>query len=207
MVKLSQIFLVFAVLFGLCSSTFAAEYWVIREKKRCVIVKVKPADASVIFKGPFRDRKEAEVVIKECAPQRGAAVIEYWVIREPSGALVIVEGKPTGSAVIVKGPFRERKQAEVVIKQSPRGGAAAPERQPAEKPKAAPDRAPTGERPGVTKPMEKSAPAAGEKPGVKSGETPQPPHGERPGVTKPGEKSGPGGSEKPSASKEGKPQQ
>jgi hypothetical protein len=230
MMKLSRVLLVFALVLALCPAVFAVEYWVVREKSgKCIVVKIKPTDASKIFKGPFHNRKEAVVVVKECASRGRAAVVEYWVIREPSGVLIIVQEKPSDPAVIVKGPFRERKQAEVVIKKSPRSGAVAPERGPTEQPKAAPgrpsteravpergpaeqpkavpDRAPTGERPGVTKPMEKAAPGASEKPGVKQGETPQPPQGERPGATKPGEKSAPGGGEKPGASKEEKPQQ
>jgi hypothetical protein len=227
MMKLSRVLLVFALVLALCPAAFAVEYWVVREKSgKCVVVKIKPTDASLIFKGPFHNRKEAKVVVKECAPRGRAAAVEYWVIREPSGVLVIVQEKPSDPAVIVKGPFRERKQAEVVIKKSPRGGAVAPQRRPAEAPKVVPDRtkpserlapdaakptegvkppAPAGERPGVTKPSEKSAPGAA-KPseGVKS----PPPSGESPGVTKPSEKPMPGGGEKPGASgKEEKPQQ
>ena len=52
------------------------EYWVVREKSgKCVIGRTKPRDASLIFKGPFRERREAEVIIKECRPT--ATVIEY----------------------------------------------------------------------------------------------------------------------------------
>ncbi len=130
-----------AMVLTLCSVAFAAEYWVIREKSgKCVVVKKKPADVSVIFKGPFAVRKEARIVAKECAPRGSAAAVEYWVIREPSGVLVIVREKPSDAAVIVKGPFRERKEAEVVVKSTPRGGAAAPERGSAEQPRSVPDR-------------------------------------------------------------------
>ncbi len=137
--KTAQIVLVSAMMLALGSAAFAAEFWVIREKGRCVVVKKKPADASIIFKGPFSVRKEAEVIVKECTPRAGV-VVEYWVVREPSGALIIVDKKPSDSAVIVKGPFRERKQAEVVVKESPRGSTAPPERRPTEKPKAGPER-------------------------------------------------------------------
>jgi hypothetical protein len=197
MMKLSRILLVFALVLTLCPAAFAVEYWVVREKSgKCVIVKIKPTDASLIFKGPFHNRKEAKVVVKECAPRGTAASVEYWVIREPSGVLVIVQEKPSDPAVIVKGPFRERKQAEVVIRKSPRSGAVAPDRGPAERPKAVPER---------TKPSEKSAPGAAK---PSEGVKPPAPAGERPGVTKPSEKPLPGGGEKPGASsKEEKPQQ
>jgi hypothetical protein len=195
--KLSRVLLVFALVLALCPAVFAVEYWVVREKSgKCVVVKIKPADASLIFKGPFDNRKEAKVVLKECAPRGRVAVVAYWVIREPSGKLVIVQEKPSDPAVIVKGPFRERKQAEVVIKKSPRGGAVAPERGPAERLKAAPGR---------TKPSETSAPGAAK---PSEGVKPPPLSGERPGVTKPSEKPAPGGGEKPGgSSKEEKPQQ
>ncbi len=136
--KAVRIVFVLAMTLVLCSAAFAAEFWVIREKGRCVIVKKKPVDASIVFKGPFSVRKEAEVVVKECTPAAGVTV-EYWVVREPSGALIIVDKKPSDPAVIVKGPFRDRKKAEVVIKESPRGSAAPSGRGLKEQKKATPE--------------------------------------------------------------------
>ena len=139
--KAVRIVFVLAMTLVLCSAAFAAEFWVIREKGRCVIVKKKPVDASIIFKGPFSVRKEAEVVVKECTPAAGVTV-EYWVVREPSGALIVVDKRPSDPAVIVKGPFRDRKKAEVVIKETPRGSATQPERRPAKERKEGNERSP-----------------------------------------------------------------
>jgi hypothetical protein len=144
--KTARIVLMCSVLLSLCSTAFAAEYWVIREKSgKCDIVKRRPADSSLIFKGPFDARKKAEVALKECRRRVGAAV-EYWVVLRPSGALVIVDRKPSDTAVIVKGPFRERKKAEVLISESPRRGAAKPSEQPKMAPRRAPKEGTTLER-------------------------------------------------------------
>jgi hypothetical protein len=40
---------------------------------------------------------------------------EFWVIKDASGKLVIVEEKPADTAVIVKGPFVSRSEAEVIV--------------------------------------------------------------------------------------------
>jgi hypothetical protein len=144
--KTARIVLMCSVLLSLCSAAFAAEFWVIRGKSgRCDIVKKEPADRSLIFKGPFDVRRKAEVALKECRRRAGGA-IEYWVVRRPSGALVIVDRMPSNTAVIVKGPFRERKKAEVVISESPRRGATKPSEQQKVAPKKAPNEGTTLER-------------------------------------------------------------
>lgn len=195
--KMSRVLLACTLVFAFCSLTLADQFWVVKEKSgKCVVVKKKPIDASMIVKGPFHSRKKAKLVARECTPGGRAAAVEYWVIREPSGTLVIVEEKPSDRSVIVKGPFRERRQAEVVIKKSPRGGAVAPKRGSAERLKAVPGRTKPGETsaPGASKPAES----------VK----PQPPSGEGSGVSKPSEKPLPGGGDKSGAStKEEKPPQ
>ena len=90
------------------------------------------------------------------------------MIREPSGALIIVQERPSDPAVIVKGPFRDRKKAEVVIKkEAPRKpGAATPERAPAQRsgtvaPQSAPTEHPsaTPERPAKERVMPAKPPA------------------------------------------------
>lgn len=45
----------------------------------------------------------------------GAFAAEYWVIKDKSGKLVVVEEKPLEADVIVKGPFTTRSEAEVII--------------------------------------------------------------------------------------------
>jgi hypothetical protein len=181
--KAVRIVFVLAMTLVLCSAAFAAEFWVIREKGRCVIVKKKPVDASIIFKGPFSVRKEAEVVVKECTPAAGTAV-EYWVIREPSGALIIVDKRPSDSAVIVKGPFRERKKAEVVIKEN-RGSATQPERRPAKQRKEGQERSPAVQPKSGTEraPAEQPKAAPESRPGVQQKETPQRPPAVQPKET------------------------
>ncbi len=164
------------------SGPAVVEYWVIRERPgKCVIVERKPTDASIIFKGPFRARKEARVYIKECRGSR-AAVVEYWVIREPSGVLVIVEERPSDPAVIVKGPFRDRKKAEVIVKETPRGGRAEPKRGPAEQRKVGPDRPKTEQAvpgPGSAPATERALPGPGPAPapGASTPGAPTPPGG------------------------------
>jgi hypothetical protein len=66
--KLSRILLVCAVLFAMCSVSFAAEYWVIKRDGKLIIVESKPADAAVIVKGPFTTREEAGVIIANPPP-------------------------------------------------------------------------------------------------------------------------------------------
>jgi hypothetical protein len=172
--RTTRILLACAIMLALCSAAFAAEFWVIKEKGRCIIVQKKPADVSIIFKGPFSVRKEAEVIVKECAPAAGVTV-QYWVVREPSGALIIVDKRPSDASVIVKGPFRERKQAEVVIKESPRSGTAPSERRPAKQPKAGQERSPAVQpKAGAERaPVEQPKVAPERKPAVQQKETPE----------------------------------
>lgn len=203
--KAVRIVFLMAMMLALCSAAFAAEFWVIREKGRCVVVKKKPADASIIFKGPFSVRKEAEVVVKECTPATGT-VVEYWVIREPSGALIIVDKRPSDPAVIVKGPFRERKQAEVVIKETPRGSAAPPERRPAKQPKTGQERLPAVQpKAGAERaPVEQPKAAPESRPAVQQKEAPErPPAAVQPKETPqpPAERSKTGPSERERESK------
>jgi hypothetical protein len=182
--KTARIVLMCSVLLSLCSAAFAAEYWVIRGKSgRCDIVKKEPADRSLIFKGPFDARKKAEVALKECR-RRAAAAVQYWVVRRPSGVLVIVDRKPSDTAVIVKGPFRERKQAEVVIKESPRRGGPKSTEQLKMAPKRAPKEAVTPER----KQMEQLKVTP--EPGPKERAVPEPKPAERP-TSVPGSSHGP----------------
>ena len=70
--KLSRILLVCAVLFAMCSASFAAEYWVIKRDGKLVIVETKPAEAAIIVKGPFTTRADAEVIISN--PPAGVVV-------------------------------------------------------------------------------------------------------------------------------------
>ncbi len=182
--KTARIVLMCSVLLSLCSAAFAAEYWVIRGKSgRCDIVKKEPADRSLIFKGPFDARKKAEIALKEWRRRAGGA-IEYWVVRRPSGALVIVDRKPSNTAVIVKGPFRERKKAEVVISESPRRGAAKPSEQLKVAPKRAPKEATTPES--KQKEQLKFTPERG----LKEGAVPEAKPAERP-TSVPGSSQGP----------------
>ena len=71
--KLNRILVACTLVFALCSLAFAAEYWVIREGGKMVIVETKPADVAVIVKGPFPTRAEAEIIIT--GPMGGAVVI------------------------------------------------------------------------------------------------------------------------------------
>ncbi len=70
--KLSRILLVCAILFAMCSVSFAAEYWVIKRDGKLVIVESKPAEAGVIVRGPFTNRAEAEVIVTN--PPSGVVV-------------------------------------------------------------------------------------------------------------------------------------
>lgn len=70
--KLNRLLLVCAVLFAMCSVSFAAEYWVIKRDGKLVIVETKPAEATIIVKGPFTNRAEAEVIISN--PPSGVVV-------------------------------------------------------------------------------------------------------------------------------------
>ncbi len=70
--KLSRILLVCAVLFAMCSVSFAAEYWVIKRDGKLIIVESKPAEAAIIVKGPFTTRAEAEVIVTN--PPSGVVV-------------------------------------------------------------------------------------------------------------------------------------
>ncbi len=72
--KLIRMLLVLAFALALCSTAFAAEFWVIRGPGgKLVIVEEKPTDAAVIVKGPLPTRAEAEVIISGPAP--GGAVV------------------------------------------------------------------------------------------------------------------------------------
>jgi hypothetical protein len=71
--KTPRVFLACALVFALCSLAFAAEYWVVREGGKMIIVEHKPADAAVIVKGPFPTRAEAEVIVSGPGPA-GAVV-------------------------------------------------------------------------------------------------------------------------------------
>ena len=66
--KLSRILLICAVLFAMCSVSFAAEYWVIKRDGKLLIIESKPADAGVIVKGPFTTREEADAIIANPPP-------------------------------------------------------------------------------------------------------------------------------------------
>ncbi len=69
--KLSRIILVCAVLFALCSVTFAAEYWVIKDSSgKMVIVESRPADQAVILKGPFPDQSRSRGNNHSSCPRR-----------------------------------------------------------------------------------------------------------------------------------------
>ncbi len=61
--KLSRVLLVCAVLFAMCSVSFAAEYWVVKQSGKLVIVESKPADAAIIVRGPFPTRAEADAIV------------------------------------------------------------------------------------------------------------------------------------------------
>jgi hypothetical protein len=50
---------------------------------------------------------------------------EFYVIKDSSGKMIVVDKRPADAAVIVKGPFPTRAEAEVIIG-SPAPGAAAP---------------------------------------------------------------------------------
>jgi hypothetical protein len=71
--KFNRILVACTLVFALCSLAFAAEYWVIRENGKMVIVETKPADPVVIVKGPFPTRAEAEVIIT--GPAGGGVVV------------------------------------------------------------------------------------------------------------------------------------
>ncbi len=65
--KFNRILLTCSLVFTLCSLAFAAEYWVIREGGKMVIVESKPTDAARIVNGPFVSRAEAEAIITQPA--------------------------------------------------------------------------------------------------------------------------------------------
>ncbi len=65
--KFNRILLACSLVFILCSLAFAAEYWVIREGGKMVIVESKPTDAARIVKGPFATRAKAEAIITQPA--------------------------------------------------------------------------------------------------------------------------------------------
>jgi hypothetical protein len=71
--KFNRILVAGALVLALCSLAFAAEYWVVRDSGKMVIVETKPADAAVIVKGPFPTRAEAEVIIT--GPVGGGVVV------------------------------------------------------------------------------------------------------------------------------------
>ncbi len=66
--KLTRVLVVCAVLLAMCSVSFAAEYWVIKQNGKLVIVESKPAEAAVIVRGPFPTRAEADVIIANPPP-------------------------------------------------------------------------------------------------------------------------------------------
>jgi|GEM_PF-2933365 len=51
-----------------------------------------------------------------------AFAAEFYVIKDPSGKMTIVENRPADGAVIVKGPFSSRKDAEAIINSPVPGG-------------------------------------------------------------------------------------
>ncbi len=61
--KLSRILLVCAILFAMCSVSFAAEYWVIKRDGKLVVVQERPTDAAVIVRGPFPTQAEADAIV------------------------------------------------------------------------------------------------------------------------------------------------
>ncbi len=61
--KTTKIMTACVVLLAFCSVAFAAEYWVVRESGKLIIVEQKPADPAVIVKGPFPSRADAEVIV------------------------------------------------------------------------------------------------------------------------------------------------
>lgn len=65
--KFNRILLACSIVFTLCSIAFAAEYWVIREGGKMVIVETKPTDAAGTVKGPFATRGKAEAIITQLA--------------------------------------------------------------------------------------------------------------------------------------------
>ncbi len=68
--KINRVLTVCTLVLGICSLAFAAEFWVIREGGKMVIVEQKPSDPAVIVKGPLPTRAEAEVVISGPAAAR-----------------------------------------------------------------------------------------------------------------------------------------
>jgi hypothetical protein len=67
-----------------------------------------------------------------------AFAAEYWVIRDNSDKMIIVEQRPADTAVIVKGPFATRTEAEVIITGPVSGAVVTPSPVPVPPPPAVP---------------------------------------------------------------------
>jgi hypothetical protein len=59
--KIATFFIVCLLILSFSSASFAAEYWVIKENGKLIIVEKKPANPDIIVPGPFTSRSEAEV--------------------------------------------------------------------------------------------------------------------------------------------------
>ena len=60
----SRIVLATLLVAAMCSTGFAAEFWVIKDTSgKLIIVEEKPADTEMVVKGPFASRADAEVII------------------------------------------------------------------------------------------------------------------------------------------------
>jgi hypothetical protein len=60
-----------------------------------------------------------------------AFAAEYWVIKDKSGKMMIVESKPADPAVIVKGPLPTRAEVEAMFAALVAGGGVVPGPAPA----------------------------------------------------------------------------
>ena len=91
--KLSRMFLALGIVVMFCTVSMAAEYWVVKDKSgKLVIVEAKPSDESVVVKGPFKVRDEAEAIVT----QSGPAGVTVTPANPPAGGTVPDPAGPAG---------------------------------------------------------------------------------------------------------------
>jgi hypothetical protein len=79
--KIATLLLACLVILSFSSASFAAEYWVIKENGKLIIVEKKPANPDIIVQGPFTSRSEAEVIVSR-----------------PAGSVQVTPGEPRPAA-------------------------------------------------------------------------------------------------------------
>jgi len=61
--KIATLLIACLVILSFSSVSFAAEYWVIKENGKLIIVEKKPTNPDIVVQGPFTSRSEAEIIV------------------------------------------------------------------------------------------------------------------------------------------------